>query len=40
MELDAKAVNGLRPICVVTETFVFDVWLGSEWASRICEEAV
>ena len=29
MELLAKTVNSLRPMTAFTETFFFDVWLGS-----------
>ena len=39
MELLAKIVNSLRRIAVFTETFFFDVWLDSDWASSISRGA-
>ena len=31
--------QSLRPMAVFTETFFFDVWLGSDWASSISKGA-
>ena len=39
MELLAKTVNSLSLMAVFTETFFFDVWLGSDGASAISKGA-